>query len=65
MKLMEKKLDGNLKKNAMYSFEEILEATLDNTAAVRPLIPHLATYPNKTSKTCRRSKDELISNVLL
>ena len=56
-----------LHKNATSYIEQILEATSNKTAAVRPPTTHLENHPNKTSKhagLCRRNKDKLISNVL-
>ena len=35
------------------------------TAAIRPLTSHLTNHPIKLNKTCWRSNDELISNILL
>ena len=37
---------------------------LYKTAAVQPLTSHLTNHPSKMRKTSRRSKDELISDVL-
>ena len=42
-----------LYKNVSYCFEQIMEATLHKTAAVRPLTSYLTTHSSKTNKTCR------------
>ena len=40
-----------LRKNATYCFEKILEATPKKMAVVWPLISHVRNYPNKMIKT--------------
>ena len=52
-------------KNATCFFVQILEAAPNKVTGVQPLISYLRNDPNKTSKTCWRSKNELISDVLL
>ena len=37
----------------------------NRTAAVQPLTSHLTNHPSKMSKTCWRSRDKLISKILL
>ena len=53
----------------MCCFEQILKVTSNKTAVVQPLTSHLLNYPSKMNKMCRghcwRSKDKLISDVLL
>ena len=51
-KCMEKKLDGELHKNAVCQFEQILEALPKNTTAVWPLTSHLKNHWTKMNKTC-------------
>ena len=46
-------------------YEQIKEATLDKTTAVWPLIAHLINHPCKKNKRCWRSREELISDVVL
>ena len=50
-KRLEKKAQWELHKNAKCHFEEVLEAAPYKTAAVQPLISHLANDLRKTSKT--------------
>ena len=55
-------------KNAVYYFEQILEATNHKTAAVQPLTPILQTTQIKRTRHaghCWRCRDELIRKVLL
>ena len=54
-----------LHKNATSYIEQILEATSHETAAVWPLAYHLQIKRTIHSGHCWRSKDELISDVLL
>ena len=54
-----------LHKNAMWCFEKPLEVTLRKTVNVQPPTFYLSHHPSKTNKTCRRSKDELTSYILL
>ena len=68
IKTYREKCRRELHKNATYRFEFILEATSHKTTVVLPFSSHLTNHPNKTNKThgqCWRSKDELISDVLL
>ena len=53
-----------LHKDAMCSFEQILEAAHNKTAAVRPLSSHLTNHTIKIAGLCWRSKDEFVSNIL-
>ena len=41
-----------LHKNAMFSLQQILEATPCKTADVQPLNSHLKNHPSKMTKTC-------------
>ena len=63
-KCIEKKARWELHKNAMSYTEQILEATPDKTTALLQLTSHLKDHPNKMNKTCWRSKDKLINDVL-
>ena len=56
-----------LHKNAMYCLEQILEATLNKTAAVWPLTSHFTKHSSKMNKTpcVPLENDELIGSVLL
>ena len=49
----EKKTIRGLHKNATSYIEQIMEATLHETIAVRPLTFHLLYKSSKTNKTCR------------
>ena len=54
--------------NAASHIEQVLETAPHITAAVRPLTTHHENYQSQTNQTCRhcwRSRDELISDVLL
>ena len=69
-KTYREKVRQELLKNAMDYIEQILEATPDETTAIRLLPSHLPNYPNKTNKTCgillkKKKKDEFISDILL
>ena len=50
---------------SMSYFEQIQEATPHKRTTVWPLTSHPKKHPSKTNKTCRTSKDELISDILL
>ncbi len=54
-----------LHKNAASNIEKVLEATPDKAPTIRPPTSHHENYPSKTNNTCRKSRDKLISNVLL
>ena len=56
---MEKKLDSNYTKNAASNIEQVLEATPNKAAAVRPPTTHHENYQNQTYGTL------LITDVLL
>ena len=60
-----KKLDRNYSSMLRAVLKKVLEAALYETAALRPLTSYLTNNLSKTNKTCRRNKDELISNVRL
>ena len=47
-----------LHKNAICSFEQILEATPYKIAALRPLTSYPTNHPSKISKTCWTSQDQ-------
>ena len=64
-KMLREKVKEGIQKNAMCCLEQILEATPLKTAVVPPLSLHLINHSSKMNKTCWRSKDELISDVLL
>ena len=67
-KRIEKKTKWELHKNAWSYFEQILEATPHETAAVLLLTSHLKNikiWRTTHAGDCWRSKDELISDVLL
>ena len=56
-----------LHKNAASNIEQVLEATLHKTAAVRPLTTHTKTIQvwwTRHAGHCWRSKDELMSDAL-
>ena len=59
------KATWELHKNSMSLLEQILEATHHKITVVWPLTSHLKSHPSKTKRTCRTSKEELISDVLL
>ena len=61
IKYPEKKTRWKLHKDATCGFEQILEAAPHKTAAVQLLISHLTNH----AEHCWKSKDKLISNVLL
>ena len=46
------KAKSKLYKNAAYCLEQILEAALHKTTAIRPLTFHLTNHPSKMHKTC-------------
>ena len=56
-----------LHKNATWYFEQILEATVQKTAAVWSLTSHLKNHLSKNRKTCQTllEKQELINAILL
>ena len=62
-KIHREKARWKLHKNATCCFEQILEATLDKTAVVRPTTSHLTNHPSKTNNTyrhCYKRKDKAI-----
>ena len=57
-----------LHKNAASNIEQVMEATPRKAAAIRPPTTNHENYESLTSQTCRacwRSRDELLSDVLL
>ena len=54
-----------LHKNAESCIEQVLEAASNKTAAMRPPTTHHENYPSRHVGHSWRSKDELISNILL
>ena len=56
-----------LYKNVESSIKQVLATTPHETPTIRTLAPHHKNYPSSTNQTghCWRSKDELISDVLL
>ena len=52
-------------KDAKCYFQQILERATHKTSALWPLTSHHTKHPNKTKKTCWRSKDKLQSNILI
>ena len=54
-----------LRKNAARNIEQVQEAESQKAAAIRTPTTHLENHPSWTSKTCRWSKSELISDVAL
>ena len=67
-KTIREKTGWDVYKDAARCIKQILEATPYKTAAVWPSTSHLTNHPrekNSTSGHCWRSKDELISDVLL
>ena len=67
-KRVEEKLDDKLHKNAASNIEQVLEAAPNKAATVRPPTTHLKNYPVRRTRHaghCWRSKDELISDILL
>ena len=50
-KMYKEKVHWELYKNAMFHFEQILEATFHKTAAEQQLTSHLKTHPNKICGT--------------
>ena len=53
------------KSYAASNIEQVMEAAPHKAAAVQPPTTYHENYPSWTNKTCRRSRDELISDVLL
>ena len=64
-KMYREKARRELHKNATSYFEQIQEAMPLESTAVQPLTSYLKTHPSKTKKTYWRSKDEIMSDVLL
>ena len=67
MKHLDQKATYELRKDAEYSCEQILEAAPHKTAAVRPLSSNRTNHSSKTSKLCwalLEKQDELLSEVL-
>ena len=65
-KRMEKR--RQLPKNATSNIEPVLEAAPHKAAVIRPLTSHHENYPNYTTRYaghCWRSRDELISDIVL
>ena len=54
-----------LHKNVESSIKQVLATTPHETPTIRTLAPHHKNYTSSTNQTRRRSKDELISDVLL
>ena len=66
-KMHGEKARWEMHKNAVSCFEQIREATPNNIAAVQPLTSHLKNQLRFTRnvRDCWRSKDKIISNVLV
>ena len=63
--ILGEKARWELHKNPACNFEQILEATPHKKAVVQPLISHLTNHQDKANRICWRSRDELLSEVLL
>ena len=67
-KRMEKKLDGNYTRTSASNFEQVLKATSHKAPTIRPPTSHHKTIQVRRTRYaghCWRSRDELISYVLL
>ena len=63
--MLRKKAGWEVHEDAVSIFEQILEAAPHKTAAIQPFISYLIKYKSKTNKTCWKSRNELISDILL
>ena len=64
-KCIEKKLDGNCVRMIKDTIKQVLEATTHKTAAVPPISKTIQIWQTRHAGHCWRSKNELISDILL
>ena len=64
-KRLEKKLDGNYARMLRAILNKYLAATPHKAPTIRPPASHHENHSSQTNQTCWRSRDELISDVLL